>query len=80
MARSDRSDETRAEMERVEAILSLYEAAGDNASLARFLALRTDLSVEMARGALQAAARDAGKNMPVSGGPGWDKFFLGKPS
>jgi hypothetical protein len=81
MARSDRSDETQAEMERVEAILSLYEASGSNAKLARAIAFTTDLSVEQARGALQAAERDARKGMPVSrDDQHWDRFFCGRPS
>ena len=80
MARSDRSDETQAEMERVEAILSLYEASGSNAKLARAITFDTDLTVEQARGALQAAQRDGRKGMPVSGGRDWDKFFMGRPS
>ena len=76
----ERSDETMGEMDRVKAILSLYEAAGSNAKLARAIAFDTDLTVEQARGALQAAERDGRKGMPVSGGRDWDKFFLGKPS
>jgi hypothetical protein len=75
-----RSDETQAEMERVEAILSLHEAAGDNARLARALAFEIDLTVEQARGALQAAERDARKGMPVDGERDWTAFFCGKPS
>ena len=76
----ERSDETMAEMDRVKAILSLYEAAGSNAALAHAIAFDTDLTVEQARGALQAAQRDGRKGMPVSGGRDWGKFFLGKPS
>ena len=76
----ERSAETDSEMARVKAILSLYEAAGSNAALAHAIAFDTDLTVEQARGALQAAQRDGRKGMPVSGGPDWDKCFMGKPS